>query len=322
MSIRPATDDDHDALRQLWGDYHRELAPPGWWDESWDEAWTELQHGIAGALVLVAELDGAVVGYAVAGQRRPRAVHLHDIYVRPEARKQGVAKTLLRGVASTARERGAEVLTLNVDTVNTNARAVYRRLGFSERAIGLIADIAALEQRTALSEKPASVASTHAQTDDESGVDRALAQFLPRLGRSAHTDVIPPRNGWVTVVDELCDRDRGAQRRLGAELSDRLGVPVVALALEEDAVVRFLLFERGRMVDEYLSVPTYYGELTKADELSLAANPTLVARLTGADPKRVRAVARTASSPAELPPARELLAQVAEVMNIEARIER
>ena len=93
-------------------------------------------------------------------------------------------------------------------------------------------------------------------------------------------------------------------------------------ALEEEAVVRFLLFDRGRMVDEYLSVPTYYGDLNKADELSLAANATLVARLTGADPARVRAVARTASSPSELPPARELLEQIAAVMRLEARIDR
>jgi hypothetical protein len=62
-----------------------------------------------------------------------------------------------------------------------------------------------------------------------------------------------------------------------------MGVPVLALALEEQAVVRYLLFERGRMVDEYLSVPSYYGELSKADELSLAANATLVSRLTGAE---------------------------------------
>jgi hypothetical protein len=101
-----------------------------------------------------------------------------------------------------------------------------------------------------------------------------------------------------------------------------MGVPVVAFALEEEAVVRFFLFDRGRMVDEYLSVPTYYGDLSKADELSLAANPTLVARLTGADPGRVRTVARVASSPAELPPARELLGEIAAVMNLEATIER
>ena len=92
-----------------------------------------------------------------------------------------------------------------------------------------------------------------------------------------------------------------AQRRLAAELSERMGVPVVALALEEDAVVRFLLFERGRMVDEYLSVPTYYGDLNEADELSLSANATLVARLTGADPaKRARRRSELRRSPSEL----------------------
>jgi hypothetical protein len=76
------------------------------------------------------------------------------------------------------------------------------------------------------------------------------------------------------------------------------------------------------MVDEYLSVPSYYGELRQADELSLTANPTLAARLTGADPARVRSVARVGSSPSELPPARELLQQIAGVLGLEARIDR
>jgi hypothetical protein len=134
--------------------------------------------------------------------------------------------------------------------------------------------------------------------------------------------VTPACNGWVAVTDELFDRDRDAQRRLGSELSERLGVPAVALALEEESVVRFLLYDRGRMVDEYLSVPTYYGDLSKADELSLAANPTLVARLTGADPTRVRAVVRTASSPADLPPARELLEEIAAVMGLAVTLDR
>ena len=74
-----------------------------------------------------------------------------------------------------------------------------------------------------------------------------------------------------------------AQSRLAKEISERIGGVVVALALELEAVVRFRLYENGRMVDEYLSVPTFYGELPKADELALEANPTLVARLTGAD---------------------------------------
>ena len=72
-----------------------------------------------------------------------------------------------------------------------------------------------------------------------------------------------------------------------------------------------ILFERGRIVDEYLSVPEFYGPLPPGDVVGLAANPTVVSRLTGADPEAVRRVARTAPSPADLPPARELLAELA-----------
>jgi ribosomal protein S18 acetylase RimI-like enzyme len=323
VSIRPATEADRDVLRELWEAFQGELGVPDWWDESWDEAWADLSRGIAGeSLVLLAELDGDAVGYAVAAHRRPKAVYLHDIYVRPHARRRGIAKALIGEIVAEAAARGAQVMLLSVDSVNADARNVYRRLGFAERSVGLVADLDGLGTRIASTARPPSVASTHVQTDDADAVERALATFLPRLGRTERSEVSPAKNGWVTVTDELCDRDRSAQRRLGAELSERLGVPVVALALEEEEVVRFLLFDRGRMVDEYLSVPDYYGELNKADELSLAANPTLVARLTGADPGRIRAVARTASSPADLPPARELLAEIAAAMNLEARIER
>jgi hypothetical protein len=69
-------------------------------------------------------------------------------------------------------------------------------------------------------------------------------------------------------------------------------------------------------VDEYLSVPEYHGPLPPGDVIGLGANPTVLARLTGADPGRVRAVARTAGTAAELPPAPELVAQLAELMGI------
>ena len=78
-----------------------------------------------------------------------------------------------------------------------------------------------------------------------------------------------------------------------------------------------ILFERGRIVDEYLSVPEFYGPLPPGDVVGLAANPTVVSRLTGADPDAVRRIAHTASSPAELPPARDLLAELATALRIE-----
>jgi hypothetical protein len=224
-------------------------------------------------------------------------------------------------IASVLRERGVGHIGLEVRVDNAPARAFYDGLGFVEEQRFLATSLATVEERLARPEgERRSLGSTHVQTDDETSVDRAVRQFLPRLGGSAHTEVTPPRNGWITIYDELCDRDRAAHRRFGGELSERLGVPAVALRLEEDAVVRFYLFERGRMVDEYLSVPMYYGEVNKADELSLAANPTLVARLTGADPAAVRSVARTASTPGELPPARELYAQIAAVMGLEGEL--
>jgi hypothetical protein len=82
-------------------------------------------------------------------------------------------------------------------------------------------------------------------------------------------------------------------------------------------VVRYDLFDRGADIDEYLSVPEYFGPLPPGDVYALGANATVVGRLTGADPKRVREVARSAASPGELPPAQELYEQIATVMGVQ-----
>ena len=72
----------------------------------------------------------------------------------------------------------------------------------------------------------------------------------------------------------------------------------------------------GGTPEGQLSVPEHYGPLPPGDAIALAANPTVVARLTGADPARVRAVARTAASPSALPPADELYRQLADLLGI------
>jgi ribosomal protein S18 acetylase RimI-like enzyme len=322
--IRRATKNDAALIRELWEEFESELGGPDYLLETWEEAWTDLSETIETGVALLAEDEGRAVGFVfcILGDRGRRTAHVTDLYVRPEARNKGIGRELLTELIEPARAAGLDHVSLEVLLRNADARRLYERLGFAAVDLFMVAPLGALAERLGSEERPVSFGSLHVQTDDEAGVESAVLQFLPRLGRSGHTEISPARNGWVSVVDDLCDRDRSAQRRLGSELSERMGVPVVALALEEEAVVRFLLFERGRMVDEYLSVPSYYGELSKADELSLSANPTLAARLTGADPGRVRAVARIASSPSELPPARELLSQIADVLGLEARIDR
>ena len=324
MTIRAATDADHDLLHELWEEFEVELGHEPYQRETWEEAWEDLSETVREGVALIAEDDGRALGFifCVLGDRGRKTAHVTDLYVRSEARGQGIGRALLAEIVEPARAAGLEHASLEVLMRNADARRLYDRLGFAAVDVFMVAPLDVFADRLATEERPSSFGSLHVQTDDEAGVEVAVVKFMPRVGRTEWTEVARTRDGWVTVTDDLCDHDRSAQRRLGAELSERMGVPVVALALEEDAVVRFLLFDRGRMVDEYLSVPSYYGALNKADELSLAANATLVARLTGADPARVRAVARTASLPSDLPPARDLLEQIAEVMNLEARIDR
>jgi hypothetical protein len=96
-----------------------------------------------------------------------------------------------------------------------------------------------------------------------------------------------------------------------------MGAVVIGLALEVDQVVRMVALDRGGIVDEYLSVPEFYRRLPPGDVIGLSANPTVLARLTGADPVAVKAIARTADEPAALPPPRELLASIAGVLGLE-----
>ena len=322
MTIRPATEADLPLLQELFREYLAEVRPAGYEPDPERDA-RDVERYVRGDLtLLVAESEGRPVGFALGRLKVPRVALLVDLFVVPGARRRGHGRALVAELASNLAAADAETLELDVEPGST-ARSVFERWGFRTARLTLaapVADVAGLGARA--SERPPSRGSTHVQTDDETSVERAVRQFLPRVGGSAQTEVTPPLNGWITVYDERCDRDRAAHRRFAAELSERLGTPSVALRLEDGAVVRYYLHERGRMVDEYLSVPTYYGEVNKADELSLAANPTLVARLTGADPARVRTVIRTASSTAELPPGPELLVAVAAVLGVETTIER
>jgi ribosomal protein S18 acetylase RimI-like enzyme len=324
VTIRDADKQDIDLLRRLRDEFQRELDKPPFFDEPWETVAEDVEDTIAKGVALIAEDDGAPVGYALANvvPQTPVRGHLYDLYVNGEVRGRGVGRELIATVAERLKGHGVSHLSLDVALTNDSARRLYERLGFRSYDVLMAVPLEQLDQHLAAPALAHSAASTHVQTDDVEGVRRAVSQFMPRVGHTEWSEVSEAQQGWVAVTDELCDGDRSAQRKLAAELSARMGVPVVALALEEDAVVRFLLYDRGRMVDEYLSVPTYYGDLNKADELSLAANATLVARLTGADAVSVRAVARTATAPSELPPARELLQQIADVMKLEARIER
>jgi hypothetical protein len=219
----------------------------------------------------------------------------------------------LRRLLEEAREQGADEIV--VETTH-EAGDAWIRAGFRELARVLVAPADGIESHLG-AERQASFGSIHVQTDEVDAVVRAVRQFVPRLpGGSLGSVVIPPRDGWTSVYDELCDREPEMLRRLARELSDRMGALVLAIGAEEGRVARYVALERGRVVDEYLSVPEFYGPLPPGEVIALGANPRLMARLTGADANHVRDVARTARVPDELPPVRELLGRLAEVFRL------
>ncbi|MEU8590748.1 GNAT family N-acetyltransferase [Streptomyces sp. NPDC048664] len=131
--IRPATPGDEEALGRLdratWSALHsvqprpREPYAPFFGERSGPG-----DH-------LVAEIDGAVVGYIRLAFATPLAANSHvrqiqGLAVAGEARGAGVARALLRSARQEARRRGARRLTLRVLGHNTPARTLYASEGF------------------------------------------------------------------------------------------------------------------------------------------------------------------------------------------------
>jgi ribosomal protein S18 acetylase RimI-like enzyme len=294
--IRVATEADSQLVQELWHAFNVEIADAPWRDPDEDD--------FAPDVSLLSGSDG------LASLRREgsRVFVVDVLYVRPSARGSGLARELMRAAAEHAREQGADHLELDVLENNEYARRFYDRLGFAtvERRLaapvdGLLADSA---------EGP-TFGFVHVQTDDVEKVRRDAVKVL-RLEPETKVG-----SGWVRVRSDATDEDPEKLKSLAKELSYTTGGVVLSLGIQLGAVVRYDLFDRGADVDEYLSVPEYYGQLPPGDAYALGANATVVARLTGADPKRVREVARTAVSPGELPPAQELYEQLAAVMGLE-----
>jgi ribosomal protein S18 acetylase RimI-like enzyme len=305
--IRPATADDLPLVRELWQAFNTEIPDEPWREDDLAEDLAWLEQAVKEEIVLLADRDGL----AVARRRGDKLGFLEVVYVRPAARRGGLGAELVRETVKRLGEGGAEMLELEVLASNEEARSIYERWGLKPVELTLGAPLAQLEQRLAPSQGP-TFGFVHVQTDDVEKVKRDAVKVLrvePELKVGT---------GWVRVRSDATDEDPVKLKALAQELSYTTGGVVLSLGIEQGVVVRYDLFDKGADVDEYLSVPEYFGPLPPGDVYSLGANATVVARLTGADPKLVREVARTAAAPSDLPPAQELYEQLAALMGVEA----
>nr|WP_245215684.1 GNAT family N-acetyltransferase [Pararoseomonas baculiformis] len=107
-----------------------------------------------GGAALVAERGGCVVGHLflcfeedaayVRAPLRPYA-YVAELFVRDEARRQGIGQALLREAERLAAARGVPRLMIGVLAGNAGAEALYRRFGFRAHAIEMAKDVASGE---------------------------------------------------------------------------------------------------------------------------------------------------------------------------------
>lgn len=89
------------------------------------------------SVVLVAEIDDAIVGFAymtyepvLYSELATKAAWLDDIYLIPEARGTGAGRELLEGVRNEAKRFGADKVLLSVSEKNAIGQQFFERNGF------------------------------------------------------------------------------------------------------------------------------------------------------------------------------------------------
>jgi len=100
------------------------------------------------AAVLVAALDGGVIGYAYVAVEsydymtlRGPAGLLHDIIVDPERRRHGVGRALLEAVLEYVRQRGLEQIVLSTAERNEAAQRFFDSVGFRRTMVEMTREL-------------------------------------------------------------------------------------------------------------------------------------------------------------------------------------
>ena len=104
-------------------------------DVAGSSSWLSEQVGRGRLTAFVAELDGALVGFATlvvipASLRLRIFWQIRDLFVSPEHRRQGVARALLDAVRTAAIDAGAVRLSVQTEIDNRPALRLYAELGF------------------------------------------------------------------------------------------------------------------------------------------------------------------------------------------------
>ena len=137
LSISRAGPADLDALALLFDAYRQFYGQAT--DVPRARDWLRSRLRVGESVVLLARRGGAMLGFVqlypmFSSVRTAKTWILNDLYVDANARRGGIARSLLDAAAKFAREDGAAGISLETTQDNAAARALYRAAGWNEDA--------------------------------------------------------------------------------------------------------------------------------------------------------------------------------------------
>ncbi len=143
--IRDAREEDMAAVMEIYNDAVANTTA------IWNDALVDLDNRLEwfrnrrerGFPVVVAELNGEVVGYASYGDWRAfdgyRHTVEHSVYVDQNRRGAGIGKALMLALIERARAAGKHVMVAGIEAGNAASIQLHRQLGFVE--VGLLREV-------------------------------------------------------------------------------------------------------------------------------------------------------------------------------------
>jgi ribosomal protein S18 acetylase RimI-like enzyme len=157
MLIRPATSDDVEAVLPMVAQicaFHERLdsAKYGFLphpDERY-RGWLTNRAGDSRSVFLVAQPDtpNRLIGFIVATIEREIPIYrldefgfIHDLWVEPDFRKQGVGKALAESAVSRFHQLGVSQIRLDTAAANESARRLFAAVGFRPSVVEMLREI-------------------------------------------------------------------------------------------------------------------------------------------------------------------------------------
>jgi ribosomal protein S18 acetylase RimI-like enzyme len=155
MTLRPATTDDVPAVLPM-------VTKLAELHESWDpqrfdykpntakmyDHWLRDRARDDRSVFLVAEREKRVVAFLIASiehtipvYRLSEVGYIHDLWVEPEYRNEGVARQMTMLAIEQFREKGVRQIRLETASRNEAARKLFRTCGFRESSVEMLLDV-------------------------------------------------------------------------------------------------------------------------------------------------------------------------------------